>query len=212
MKEFITKNFLGVIVIILGIILYFQRCDNEAVGIQKPDTITNTVYIPQPPVYIPQYVPVPSKTQPPIIIPPNYKPSEDSQKLLEQYKELVNKFLTQNTYKDSIELKDTAGRKVGIVNLEDVVSENVIKSRKPSYQLTFPQTTITIREPYKLKNQVYVGGGVLGNQNQLISGVKAGIFLKNKRDQLYGIEVQKQSGVPITYSAAMYWKLRLGKK
>lgn len=212
MKEFLTKNFMGIIVLVLAAIIYLQRGNNDATGTQKPDTTTKTVYITQPPVYIPMYVPAPSNSQTPIIIPPNYKPSEDSQKLLEQYKELVNKFLTQNTYKDSIELKDTAGNKVGIVNLEDVVSENVIKSRKPSYQLNLPHTTITIREPYKLKNQVYIGGGVLGNQNQLISGAKAGIFLKNKKDQLYGVEIQKQIGVPITYSTAMYWKLRLGKK
>lgn len=114
MKEFITKNFLGIIVIILAVILYFQRCNNDATSPQKPDTVTTVQYIPQPPVYIPQYIPIPSQSQTPIVIPPNYLPSEDSKKLLEQYKELVERFLTQKTYKDSIELKDTSGNKVGV--------------------------------------------------------------------------------------------------
>lgn len=212
MKEFLTKNFMGIVVLILATIIYLQRGNNDASGTQKPDTTSRTVYITQPPVYIPMYVPTPSNSQIPIIIPPNYQPSGDSQKLLEQYKELVNKFLTQNTYKDSIELKDTTGAKVGVVNLEDVVSENVIKSRKPSYQLSFPETTITIREPYKPRNQLYAGGGLLGNQTQLINGAKAGIFFKNKKDQLYGTEIQKQIGVPVTYNISSYWKIRFGKK
>lgn len=137
MKEFLTKNFLGIIVIALAVLLYFQRC-TETVEVPEPKVVTKTEYIPQPPVVIPQYIPVPSTNQAPIVIPPNYHPSADQTELLRQYKELVNKFLAEKTYKDSIELKDSSGKKVGIVTLEDIVRENEIKSRKPSYQLTFP--------------------------------------------------------------------------
>lgn len=202
---------MGIVVLILVAIIFFQRENNDAIGNQRPDTASKTIYITQPTVFIPQYTPIPSQSQIPIIIPQSYKPSDNLEVLLKQYKELVEKFLTQKTYKDSIELKDTAGKKVGVVNLEDIVSENEIKSRKPSYQLEFPITTITIREPYKFKNQVYLGGGILGSENQLITGAKTGIYLKNKKDQLYGISIHKTTKYPVIFSLEAYWKLKLKK-
>lgn len=216
MKEFVTKNFIGIIVIVLLIIIYLQRCGNDASSIPVPDTTTktNTVYIQQSPVIVPQYIPVPGNSQAPIVLPQNYQPSQNLEALIKQYNDLATRFLTINTYKDSIELKDSLGKKVGIVNLEDVVYENEIKSRKPSYQLKFPHTTttITIKEPYKLKNQVFIGGGVLGTQNSLVKGGKVGVYLKNKKDQLYGISAHKVTNYPVIYSAELYWKIRLGKK
>lgn len=209
MKEFLTKNFLGIVVIILGVLLYLQRCNDDATGIQPPDTSSNTVQVPQPPIIIPIYTPQPSSTQPVINIPPAYKPSEDLATLLAQYNDLARKFLEVKTYKDSIELRDSTGTKVGIVNLNDIVSENSIKSRSPDYQLNFPHTTTIITRTAPPKNQFYIGGAALGNQNQIVTGGKVGIYLKNKRDQLYGLEVQKIKGVPITYGAGMYWKIKL---
>lgn len=212
MKEFLNKNFLGIIVIILAVLLYFQRCNNDAVGPQKPDTVLiKTEYIPQPPVIIPSYIPAPTSTRPTIIIPPSYNPSKDYESLLKQYKELVDKHLETKTYNDSIQLQDSTGAKVGVVNLKDVVSENEIKSREPSYQLSFPRTTITIREPYKPRNQLYLGGGILGTETKLVSGAKIGAYWKNKKDQLYGISAHKTNNYPLIYSIEGYWKIRLRK-
>lgn len=213
MKEFLNRNLLGILVLVLATIIYFQRCNNDATGDQKADTVIVKEYVQQPPVYIPQYIPIPTNTQPVTVIPPNYIPSSDYKDLLKQFNDLVNKHLETKTYKDSIELKDTSGVKVGIVNLEDIISENEIKSRKPSYQLKFPHTTTTITLPYTPKNQFYVGGGILGNTSQLVSGAKVGIYLKNRRDQLYGVSAHKEfNNRPLIYSIESYWKIRLGKK
>jgi len=198
-------------VIVLAVLLYFQRCNNDATGPQKPDTIYSVQQIPQPPVYIPQYIPIPQSTQTPVIIPQNYQPAKELQALIKQYEDLVKKHIAVKTYQDSIELRDTAGTKVGIVNLKDVVSENEIKSRTPNYQLSFPKTTITIREPYKPRNQLYIGGGILGTETNLVSGAKIGGYWKNKRDQLYGASVQKTNNYPLIYSLEGYWKIRLKK-
>lgn len=210
MKEFITRNFLGIIIIILGTLIYFQRC-NTKIEPQKPEVKTETVYVQQPPVYIPQYVPVPHNVQTPVIIPPSYQPSTNLDSLLKQYNQLATKFLEVKTYKDSIELKDTSGKKVGIVNIEDVISENTLKSRKPSYQLNFPVTTITITNPPKLKNQIYVGGGILGNQKDFVNGGKIGLYLKNRKDQMYGISAHAVTNYPVIYSLEAYWKIKLKK-
>lgn len=210
MKEFLNKNFLGIVIIILGVLIYLQRC-NTKVEPPKTEVKTETVYVPQAPVYIPQYVPVPHNVQTPVVLPPSYQPSKDLETLIKQYEELAKKFLEVKTYNDSIELKDTSGTKVGTVTLQDIISENSIKSRNPSYQLNFPHTTTTITKYAPLRNQIYVGGGILGNNDKLISGANLGIYLKNRKDQLYGISAQKQIDIPLTFSANMYWKIKLKK-
>ena len=212
MKEFLTKNFLGIAVLVIGVLLYLQRCKTEAVSTPPPKIETKTEYIVQPPIQVPMYIPQPSQTQAPIIIPPNYQPSKDLETLVKQYEQLAQKFLEVKTYKDSIKLVDSTGANVGVVNLTDIVSENELKSRNPSYQLSFPHTTTTITKYYPPKNQVYIGATALGNENQLVSGAQIGLYLKNKRDQLYNVQIQKQANTPITYGVGMSWKIKLNKK
>lgn len=213
--NFIKTNFLTVILLGL-VVLLFILTKPFGCGNNKPSVVTthDTQYVAQPPVYIPQYIPTQTSSQQPIIIPPQYIPSTNSDELLKQYIEVTNKYLAVNTYKDSIQLKDSSGNRVGVVNLEDVVSENQLKSRKPSYQLTFPHyyTTTTITNPPK--NQFFIGGGLTGNQAQIINGVNVGLIWKNKKDQLYGIHAGAISlGNVITpeFEISTYWKIKLGK-
>lgn len=212
MKEFLNRNFIALIVLVLLVILYLQRCTGAPPTSEPPKVDTVVKYIQQPPIFIPQYVPSVDTVVKTIVLPPTYTPSPSLDTLTEQYVNLAKKYLEVKTYKDSIELKDSAGKKVGVVNLKDVVSENEIKARNPSYQLTFPQTTITIREPYKPRNQLYIGGGVLGSQPQLVVGAKGGLYLKNKRDQMYGISVNAIENQPLIYSVEGYWKISFKKK
>lgn len=208
MKNFLNNNFLSLAILAMLVIIYLQRTAAPKLDIPEPRIIIQQ--IPQPPVYIPTYTPQATNTQPVINIPPSYQPPHNLEELLKKYDTLVRKYLEVKTYKDSIELKDTAGNKVGVVNLNDVVSENSIQKRTPDYQLSFPKTTIITQAPPKV--QLYGGGGLLLRQDQLVTGAKAGLYLKNKKDQLYGLSAQKQTGVPITYSVESYWKIRLGRR
>jgi len=215
-RQWISKNFVGLLAIIIFLIFFLSTCGKGGYfwGKQVPDTVsvkTNTIYVPQPPVYIPQYIPQQTSSQAPIIIPPQYQPSADQSELIKQYQELVNKFLAQNRYKDSIILKDSTGKQVGKVDLDDIVSENKIKSRSPSYQLTFPHTTttITIKEPYKPKLQGYLGAGLSGNQTSLVNGVDIYAFLKTKRDKVYGIKAKVGFNGKIDYGIYAAFKLKL---
>ena len=103
MKEWVTKNILQLIIIAGFVIFGVVTCNKGGWGGNTPkaDTVytTRVDYIPQPPVYIPQYIPIQSNSQAPIVIPPQYQPSQDLTTLLKQYNELVNKHLAQNTYK-----------------------------------------------------------------------------------------------------------------
>lgn len=216
--QFIKSNFIGLIAIILMIILFFTGTGKGCRGgDDTTDTLhvkTETVYVPQPPVYIPQYIPVPSGSTAPVIIPPSYQPSGDYNQLLKQYNDLVNKHLTINTYQDSIQLKDSSGKRVGVVNIKDEIQENTIKSRTPNYQLTFPHTTttITIRDSYR---QFYGGLGITGTPSEIVNGGKGEILYKTKQDKIIGIEGGAMKvGTQVTpyFGAKVYWPLGSKKR
>src|SRR5690349_4333230 len=95
--SFLSGNWLSVLVLILVVILFFNRnpfgCNPPQTDSAKPriDTVIkeSTVYVPQPPVQIPVYVPVESSRTTPVVIPPQYKPSEEIAALTKQYNDLV---------------------------------------------------------------------------------------------------------------------------
>jgi len=220
MKEYVKyslPSFVLMILMAIGFILFsrgcFQAANTEEV---KPTVIVtrDTQYIQQPPVTIPQYQPIIIETKAPAVIPQQYQPSNNQEVLLKQYQDLVEKFLTSHRYKDSIVLKDSALREVGIVRLDDIVSENEIKSRAPSYALKFPviTNTVTITQPYLPRNQWFVGGALNGNKLNLVDVFKAGVLIKNKKDQIFSINGTISTGGYLGAELGYYTKIRLSKK
>lgn len=192
MKDFLKNNFLSIIVLILVLFLFIDRnpFGKKETKIETVKSDTVRYYITQPVQYIPQYTPNQTSSQPIINIPPQYQPSNDISTLVQQYKDIVDKFLATNTYKDSITLKDSSGNRVGVVNLEDKVTQNQITSRSPNYQLSFPVTTVTntITKYEQPKNKFYFMAEVTGNKYQIVNGGNIGLLWQNKKDQLYWIK------------------------
>lgn len=183
----------------------------------KADTVysSHTEYIQQPPQVIPQYIPMPSSSQAPVFIPQQYKPDTTLNGVLRQYIELLNKYLAKNNYSDSVVLKDSTGHRVGVVNLEDQISENKFAYRKPSYQLNFPVTTntITITKPAKKRNEIYFGGVIEGSTKTVLNAAGLGAMLKTKKDALWGITAKYQfSNQSINYELSRYFKLSFRKQ
>lgn len=185
----ILKHNLGIILIgTLFLIFWFNGCGKPSNQPQNTsDTVTHTQQVLQPIVINPPYTPQQSgQTIMPINIPSQYNPSADIIKLTQQYNDLVKQFLSIKNYKDSITLKDTAGNRVGVVNLDQTVSENTLKSTQSSYQLYFPHTTTTITNTIypKPRSQVYFGGGVSSSLNSGNLSVDLGLLFKNKKDNV----------------------------
>lgn len=184
-----------VIFVIFMLFTGFKGC--SGFGKDGNDTVrveTHTEYIPQAPVVIPQYIPVPSNSTPPVIIPPSYQPAGDYAALLAQYQALVNKHLTTNNYDEAISLKDSTGTEVAKVAVKASVSENEMKTFGPNtYTLNLPHTytTITLREPPK--RQLSVGGGLIGTPTSFLSGGYVGATYKNKKDQHFDVNAGLQS-------------------
>lgn len=220
-NSFIRTNWLGILVALLFLWLMFKPSGcGPNISKGKIDTVrveTKTEYVPQPPVYVPTYVPVQSgSTSYPVYIPADKQASTNLEALTKQYNELVKEYLATRKYKDSVVLKDSLGTRVGVVNLNDEVSENKITSRSPDYKLNFPHTTttITLKEPYVPNNQVYIGGGITGNTTTPATGIYAGLMFKNKKDRVFGgtVGFQNYNGVfREQFSINTYWKIRLKK-
>lgn len=215
----IFKRNIGILVIgTLFLIFWFGGCgkDNGNQPQNTSDTVRVTTQVLQPMIINPPYQPQQQgNTVFPINIPAQYNPSGDIAKLTAQYEELVRNYLSIKRYADSITLKDTAGNRVGVVNLNQTVSENTLKETQSSYQLYFPKTVTTITNTIypKIKNQWFIGGlasSTTGNPN---INLGLGLLLKNKKENVLQLGAgynltTKQPQVYLGY----YQKIRLGKK
>jgi len=209
----ILKHNIGVILIgVAFLIFWFGGCGHNTNAPQNThDTTTHTVQTLQPIVINPPYQPQQQgQTILPITIPQQYNASADIAKLTTQYQELVTKFLSLKRYSDSITLKDTAGNRVGVVNLDQTVSENTLKETKSSYQLYFPHTTTTITNTIyaPIKNQWFVGGTVTGPDMTF----DLGLLLKNKKENILqlGVGYNFITGKPQA-KVGYFQKIHIGK-
>lgn len=201
--DFTKVNFKWLAAAILILVFYFQGCFKRFEP-QQPTVHSDTTHTQQvqPIVIMPQYTPQQAgNTSFPIILPPNAQgmiPASTIAALTQQVillnqriDSLGKEYYATRTYKDSIQLKDTAGKRVGVVNLEQGVTENRLKYTQPSYQLSFPLTTIhtTITQPYQPKRQIYAGVGIQTSSFtlQTLQQVKLGLLYKDRRDNIIGL-------------------------
>lgn len=214
MKE-ILKNNLGILIVgIAFLIYYFSGCGkNTSNPNNTSDTVRTTTQVLQPMIINPPYQPTQQgQTVFPINIPSSYNASADIAKLTAQYNELVKNYLATKNYQDSITLKDTAGNRVGVVNLKQVVSENTLKSTQSAYQLAFPHTTTTITNTIypPIKNQLFIGANGSSTVGNPQVSLGLGLLLKNKKENIFQLGVgynlgNKQPQISLGY----YTKIKL---
>jgi len=214
----IFKKNIGILIIgAIFLIFWFNGCGKDT-GSQRQnthDTVTVTQQVLQPMIINQPYTPQQQgATIVPVNIPAQYNASADIAKLTAQYNDLVQKYLSLRNYSDSITLKDTAGNRVGVVNLKQQVSENELKSLQSSYQLYFPKTITTITNTIypKIKNQWFLGANASSTIGDPNINLGIGLLLKNKKENVLQIGggynlTTKQPQVLLGY----YQKIRLGK-
>lgn len=221
MKYLTEKRLLYAIIAFLGLLLLFSNpscksCNNSNF---KSDTVivqkTDTQWIKQDTVFISVYKPKVVKT----ITHNNRIPkaSKNYDSLKNQYDSVSQKFYSTNIVKDNIKLKDSTGRIVGNVNINDSVNQNVIIGRDVDYQLEFPIITNTIiktiTKTSPSKRQFYIGGQITGNQKSLINGGILGLIYKDRKERIYTINaggITYQNLVYPQFLIGTYWKI--GKK
>jgi hypothetical protein len=208
MKHFITKNFVTLILGIVVLLLILQRCNAPKIDTPEPVIVTkiDTVFtIKDSIVY---RTPKPIKIIIRDTLPQEFTEvsKQDCDSLRESYISLAKRFTAQNIYKDTLKL-DSVGQVV--VNDTTYLNELVGRSYEYKYSIPTITKTITITTPQKPKNQLYFGGGLEGNKTNIINQINAGLLLKNKKDQIFGITTGIDITGQVNYGINSYWKIKL---
>ena len=197
----IKNNFLNLIVLVLVAILLLQRC-KETPSVPQVSIVRDTVWVHHDSTVFskPQVIKtIPVEYTDSLI---KYLPDTNYSKLVLQYQDVVNQLLNKNIQLDSLKIDS-----IGYVKVVDTVTKNQISGRSFTYNLKYPIIKETITLPAKKINQLYIGGQLSGNKQ--LDGVGAGLLLKNKRDQIYGLSVGLNKDGQISYGVQSFWKIKL---
>ena len=195
------NNILSIAILILAVIIVLQRSNSSPDIIEKSIVIRDTIWQKKDSVIYtsPKVV----QTIPVKIVSEKYLPDPNYDKLVLQYQELVKLHLAKNIQKDSVQIDS-----IGFVKVTDTVQNNIVQNRKWEYNIKYPIIKETIIEPPKKVNQLYIGGGLQGNQYNIINSINGGILYKNKKDQIYGLSVGINTNGQIVYGVSSYWKIK----
>jgi hypothetical protein len=205
-RDFIKNNFLSLIIIILGFIILLQRC-SVPVNPSEPQIIRDTVWVVKDSVINskPKVINTISYSSHDTIY-NHYVPDTNYSKLVLQYQSVVNELLAKNIQLDSLKIDS-----IGYVRVVDTVQKNLITGRSYKYNLKYPIVKETIIQPAPKVRQLYVGGEFRGSRSTLINGVSAGMLYKNKKDQIFGVNLGLSvQGDPVI-GVSSYWKISLKK-
>lgn len=210
MKEWISRNFLQLIIIVLFGIFFLQTCWKKSSApiesiVTTHDTVWNnhdtTIY--QGGTSIQPIKRIHDTTE---YNSTEYVPSENYDSLVEQFSALKEMLLTQNIYSQEYK-KDSSS-----VVITDTIEKNKFVGRRVDFNLRYPvitnNTTITKLDR---RNIVYLGGGIAGNKQNYVNSVNAGVMLKNKSDRFFGVTVGFSPQGGINYGANVYIPIKLKK-
>jgi len=205
--NFIKTNFLNLIIAVLLLVIFVQRCTNPGTAVNTPPKIVrDTVWIHHDSIVntkpqIVQVIPVDHKHD---SIARYYVPDTNYAKLVTQYKTLVEEFLAKNIVKDKLKIDS-----IGYVEVNDTLQKNTVVGRSYKYDLKYPIIKETITLQAKKRNQLYVGGFIQGFANQPVYEIGTGLTLKNKKDQIYGVTVGITKEGVVQYGLQSYFKIKL---
>jgi hypothetical protein len=191
------------LVIFLFAIILIQYC-NKPNNITKPiiEIKHDTVYISKDTIIYAKPKLIKGDSIPYLVIKDSlvYKPDTNYDILKQQYLDCLKENFSKNIY------IDTAKYGLNNVIINDTLQRNKILGRSVSFNINEKHIihTTTITQPYKPRNQVYVGFGILGNPTSLINGINTNISLKTKSDKIYEISSffinnQTNFGIGIKY-------------
>ena len=195
------NNILSIAILILAVIIVLQRSNSSPDIIEKSIVIRDTIWQKKDSVIYtsPKVV----QTIPLKIISEKYLPDPNYDKLVLQYQELVKLHLSKNIQKDSVKIDS-----IGFIKVTDTVQNNIVQNRKWEYNIKYHIIKETIIEPPKKINQLYIGGGLQGNQYNIINSINGGLLYKNKKDQLYGLSIGVNTNGQVVYGLSSYWKIK----
>lgn len=202
--KFVKDNLIAIIVSILLVLVFLQRCEQPI--IEAPKIVRDTVLVVKESFTTtkPQVVKTIAIESHDTIITQQYIPDTNYAKLVLQYQEVVNQLLAKNIMQDSVAIDS-----VGYVKITDTVQKNLVIGRSVQSRISYPIIRETITLPAKKTNQLYVGGAILGDPSP--NGIMASALLKTRNEKLFGGSLSINTYGDVQYGIHSYWKVKLKK-
>lgn len=203
-RHWIANNFLLFVGCILLLIIYLQRCNQSPLAdiVRTDTTIIKSYYYKDTTII---HNPTLVKTVPTIVkvTDTQWIADKNYDKLLTQYLDIRDKYLNQNTFRDTLPVDS-----IGIAYIEDQLTKNSIASRKIKYSLKIPKDTVRINTVTTTHKNIWlIGGSIEGNKITLVNQINADIMLLNKRNKGYKIGTGIDVKGNVYYRFGLYWKL-----
>ena len=131
-----------------------------------------------------------------------YKPDTSYAGLLKQYNSLDDKYFTEHIFKTDYKLGT-----YGTASVYDTIVANMIIGNSITYNVTIPEKTVTIIKTQPIVRQLFIGGGLIGNQLNPINSAHVGLLYKDRKDRIFGATVGYNG--QIVYGFSTYWKIKL---
>lgn len=121
-----------------------------------------------------------------------------------RFQNLLKEHIVRRVYSDTLKLDS-----LGTIVVRDTVWLNKLYGKR-SYTKDYkiPFVTKTIIKPEPPKRQLYIGGNLFGNTNS-IQSITPGLLYKNKKDQIYQVNVGISTNGDIIYGVGGYWKIKI---
>lgn len=150
-------------------------------------------------------VPVPYEVKVPIESKPEMLPDTNYATLKRQYEALLQLYLNQKFYSDTLRIST-----FGYILVQDSVRENKLTNRRTreNYKIPIVKETKTITQYSPPTRSLYVGAGVMANNSLGIRGAEAGMIYKTKKDKLYQISTSIDLDGQVMYGASYFYKIK----
>lgn len=189
-------------VILAIVILFLVKCEGGGGTIVKSDTVvrvvTDTV-----PFAVTDYVPQPYEVKVPV---PVYVEGREVIRDVDTGA-ILRDYYSTRFYSDNQKIKDSSGRQVGEVTINDEISENRIKKRSVFGNVIHDSIYTTITNTMKKRNYLYFGMIAQGNRETIAGGASL-MFMQKKG---YGIELGALIDTKGTVTGQASLKLKLFK-
>ena len=136
---------------------------------------------------------------------PEMLPDTNYANLKRQYEVLLQLYLNQKFYSDTLKIST-----FGYILVQDSVRENKLTNRRTreNYKIPIIKETKTITTYAPPTRSLYVGAGVMANNSLGIRGAEAGVIYKTKKDKLYQITTSVDLDGQVMYGASYFYKIK----
>lgn len=211
--KFLKDHAYKIIIVILVVVLFLQRCTEKATTNPSSPIITirdTTIYVHDTifssvPVFIKSEKPKKTETKKSSTTEEGsiWIPITDTTGL-QACNDLYEAYSVINTFTDTARFDSSR------IIVTSTVSGNELISNQYEIDLKYPTVTVNNYIPTKLRTQLYVGGQISGSKENFLNSVSANFLIKNKKDQIFGGGIGTNFNY-IVYNIQSYWKIRLKK-